>query len=218
MSTTLFYIHDPMCSWCWGFRPTWLTLQHQLPPHIRIQYVLGGLAPDSQTPMPTAMQQRIQQHWHTIRRKIPGTVFNFDFWTKNQPRRATWPACRAVIATRRQRPAAEHSMILAIQRAYYIEARNPSDDDVLIRLAGKLGLDVSRFQHDLNSTATQRELEQEIALRRKLGANSFPSLILQCHGRCYVIPVDYRRAETMQQHITALADDAATPLHPDPHH
>ncbi|MFT6977114.1 MAG: putative protein-disulfide isomerase, partial [Shewanella psychromarinicola] len=25
-NTTLYYVHDPMCSWCWGYRPTWDTL------------------------------------------------------------------------------------------------------------------------------------------------------------------------------------------------
>ncbi|MCP4060185.1 MAG: DsbA family protein, partial [Pseudoalteromonas sp.] len=22
--TKLIYVHDPMCSWCWGYKPTWL--------------------------------------------------------------------------------------------------------------------------------------------------------------------------------------------------
>ena len=20
---TLYYVYDPMCSWCWGYKPTW---------------------------------------------------------------------------------------------------------------------------------------------------------------------------------------------------
>ncbi len=87
-----------------------------------VQYILGGLAPDTQDPMPQEMQT-----WLKIQQTIPGAGFNLDFWTTCQPRRSTYPACRAVIATRHQQPALEAAMILAVQEAYYLNASNPSD-------------------------------------------------------------------------------------------
>jgi putative protein-disulfide isomerase len=30
MATILYYIHDPMCSWCYGFNPTWNRIQDML--------------------------------------------------------------------------------------------------------------------------------------------------------------------------------------------
>ncbi len=80
---TLFYIHDPMCAWCWGFRPVWqqtkahLQQQH---PALTVQYILGGLAPDTNQPMPTAMQRYIRANWTRIQEVIPETVFDEDFW------------------------------------------------------------------------------------------------------------------------------------------
>mgnify|MGYP000853319151 FL=1 len=44
---TLYYVHDPMCSWCWAFVPTWEQIQRELPNDIEVVYLLGGLAPDS---------------------------------------------------------------------------------------------------------------------------------------------------------------------------
>ncbi|MDX8404943.1 MAG: hypothetical protein R8K50_02180 [Mariprofundus sp.] len=58
----LYYIHDPMCSWCWAFQPVWHQLRAQLPQSIHVHYLLGGLAPDSDVVMPAAMQQSIQAH------------------------------------------------------------------------------------------------------------------------------------------------------------
>jgi putative protein-disulfide isomerase len=55
------------------------------------------------------------------------------------PRRSTYAACRAVIAARRQNPGYEEKMILAIQQAYYLEARNPADSHTLIELASEIG-------------------------------------------------------------------------------
>ena len=51
MNKRLIYVHDPMCSWCWGFAETWQTLTEQLPADMPVVRLLGGLAPDSDEPM-----------------------------------------------------------------------------------------------------------------------------------------------------------------------
>lgn len=188
----LVYVHDPMCSWCWAFRPVWASIRSDLAADIQVSSLLGGLAADTAAPMPVEMQQGIRGIWQTIQQRVPGTEFNFDFWARCQPRRATFPACRAVIAAREQSPAFEESMIVAIQQAYYLQARNPSDDATLIELAGELGLDAERFAGDLQSDRVQALLLDEIRRARRLGADSFPSLVLVEGGRGRLLQLDYR--------------------------
>ncbi|HEY9099513.1 MAG TPA: DsbA family protein [Thiobacillus sp.] len=188
MTATLYYIHDPMCSWCWGFSPAWQQIRAQLPAELPVVYLLGGLAPDTQTPMPQDMQAKLQQTWHTISQRL-GTRFNFDFWTLCQPRRSTYPACRAVLAAQQQD--AGDTMIAAIQHAYYLNARNPSDDATLIELAKEVGLDAARFTQQLNDPATQHELVRQIAQGQALGARGFPSLIYSNDAGNHFIRHDY---------------------------
>jgi len=187
----LYYVHDPMCSWCWGFRPTWTKILNKLPQEIDIKYLLGGLAPDSDEPMPDTMQLQIASYWKKIQQHIPETKFNFDFWKNCQPRRSTYPACRAVIAAREQNPELERSMIKAIQTAYYLKAKNPSDDEVLIELALAFNLDTVVFEADLNAKETQQTLEAEIMLAQRMGAQGFPSMILEIEGNYQIVPLDY---------------------------
>jgi len=198
-NSILFYIHDPMCSWCWAFRPTWLEIQQQLVGKIAVAYLAGGLAPDSDKVMPQAMQADIQGYWHTIQQRVPNTEFNFDFWDNNTPRRATYAACRASIAARRQH--AEKEMIVAIQQAYYLKAQNPSDDAVLIQLAEELGLNVDQFTQRLNHPETQQRLLAEIRYAQHLGAQGFPSLIFQYQQLNHFILIDYNNAEVSLQAI-----------------
>ena len=107
-----------MCSWCWGFRPTWAEIKANLPDEVEVKYLLGGLAPDSKEPMPESMQSDIAGYWRRIQQHIPGTKFNFDFWDKCEPKRSTYPACRAVIAARKQNSEIELDMIDKIQNAF----------------------------------------------------------------------------------------------------
>jgi len=191
----LYYVHDPMCSWCWGFRPTWAEIKANLPEEVEVKYLLGGLAPDSKEPMPESMQSDIAGYWRRIQKHIPGTKFNFDFWDKCEPRRSTYPACRAVIAARKQNPEIELDMIDKIQNAYYMNAQNPSDDSTLVAIAKSLGLDEQQFKTDLNAPETQQQLESEIIMGRQLGAQGFPSMILAKDGKAQYLPLDYNNAE-----------------------
>jgi putative protein-disulfide isomerase len=204
MPPTLYYVHDPMCSWCWGFRPALDRLFAGLPRDIRIERLLGGLAPDSDQPMPDAMRAQLRETWRRIQARIPGTRFNFDFWTHCAPRRSTWPACRAVIAARRQDPAFDQAMTAAAQRAYYLEARNPSDRETLIALAGEIGADSNRFARDLDEEDTRQALADEIARARGMGVDSFPSLVLDRAGSRWRIEVEYTDSAAMLETIRML--------------
>ncbi len=201
---TLYYVHDPMCSWCWGFRPIWQEVQSALTGKLTVRYLLGGLAADNAMPMPADMQANIKDTWAHIQKEIPGTVFNFDFWTQNQPRRSTYPSCRAVIAAGLQgQPQAADNMLLAIQQAYYMQARNPSDSDVLIQLAMDSGLDAAQFKTDLVSSKCEQLLQQDLQMANKLGVRSFPGLVLTCNGSNALISIDYTNSETIVSSILA---------------
>ncbi len=79
MKSTLIYVHDPMCSWCWGFSEVYRQLVEKLPPGLKVERLVGGLAPDSNAAMPEQMQMMLQQTWQRIEQMIPGVNFNFDF-------------------------------------------------------------------------------------------------------------------------------------------
>jgi len=173
----LYYIGDPMCSWCWGFQPTFESIIEMLPPHIDVQYVMGGLAKDTGEPMPIDTQNYIKKQWESVTDKS-SAKFNWDFWETCEPRRSTYPACRAVIAAGEQDPEALGDMFQAIQQAYYLEARNPSNSDTLISLAEDINLDVERFTRDLKSPEINEKLYQDFEIRRSLHADKFPTVIL----------------------------------------
>lgn len=194
---TLYYVHDPMCSWCWAYRPILAQVERGLQNHgVSIVKLLGGLAPDTDQPMPIERQQQLQGIWRTIEEQT-GTQFNHAFWKACSPRRATWPACRAVIAASLQN--AEQAMIYAIQAAYYLRAMNPSEEDTLLQLADELGLDFDRFAADLASDKVANTLEENIQLARQMPVRGFPSWVLDYQGEYHSIALDYH------SHVTTLA-------------
>ena len=203
-NSRLFYIYDPMCSWCYAFSQSWTALQKDLPDNISIIYLLGGLAPDTTEPMPIAMQKNIQQAWQRIEQTVPGVRFNWDFWSRNTPIRSTYPACRAVLAAGKQRAEAAPKMIQAIQTAYYQKAMNPSLPETLQECAREIGLDVKAFSEDLASAAIEQALQHEIQQARSMDVYSYPSLRLVHHDTVFPVTVDYLNHRTMLNQIIAV--------------
>ncbi|MDH3219821.1 MAG: DsbA family protein [Gammaproteobacteria bacterium] len=203
MKKQLIYVHDPMCSWCWGFEPTRRKLFSAIAGKIPVRRLVGGLAPDSDEPMPESMQNMLRQTWRRIELTIPGTRFNYEFWDKCKPRRSTYPANRAVLAAREQGEEFDPLMTARIQQAYYLEARNPSDISTLIELAAEIGLDADRFAELLVSESLQQGLLAEIQQARAMGIDSFPSLAVARAGATHPVKLNYTDARAMLQQIEA---------------
>ena len=201
MQDTLIYVHDPMCSWCWGFEPTRKAIFDAVGDRLQIRRLVGGLAPDSEAPMPDSMRQMLQQTWQRIEQSIPGTRFNFEFWEKCAPRRSTYPANRAVLAAREQGSDYDLAMTARIQQAYYLEARNPSDNSTLIDLATEIGLDTELFSKRLVDESLQQALITEIQSTRALGIDSFPSMALHRNGELRHIGLNYTDPGAMLEQI-----------------
>ncbi len=205
MKQTLYYVHDPMCSWCYAFKSVLKKLRELLP-EIHFQTVIGGLAPDSKEVMPEDIQKKVQHAWRSIEKKCPEIQFNFDFWHKTTPIRSTYPACRALLAAKQQGLKFEEMMLEAIQTAYYQQAQNPALDDTLFACAQKMGLQLSQFKQDYTSALIEQQLQAELQLTRKLNVSSFPSLRLELGTSVWPIAIDYRDEHKMLEKIDSLLE------------
>ena len=198
----LYYVYDPMCSWCWGYRDSWLKLSQALgSKDLSIEYKLGGLAPDSDVVMPNEMQQMLQGIWHKIHSQL-GTQFNFDFWTQCAPQRSTYPACRACLIARDNDQ--EQAMLFSIQQAYYLQAKNPSLTSTLAELAESIGFNREWFEQQLNDDEVNVRFHQEISASRQLPIQGFPSLVLAVNGQHIPIAIDYLNWQKTYQQVIDL--------------
>ena len=191
-----------MCSWCWGFEPSLDAVEAALPAGTALRWVMGGLASDSDEPMPDELRAYVQSAWRAVAERT-GATFNHDFWKRCEPRRSTYPACRAVIAAEAKRAGKGRAMFRAIQRAYYLEARNPSDASTLEELAAELGLDREAFASDLRSPQVDALLTADLTLARSLDVSGFPTLVLDAGGRTRTLVRGWAAPEEAVERVLA---------------
>ena len=187
-----------MCSWCYGFQPVLDEVLEELDPSVAVRLVMGGLAPDSEEPMAQSVRAYVQEAWRTIASRT-GVRFEHRFWEVAQPRRSTWPACRAVIAA----GPLGTPLYRAIQRAYYREARDPSWPETLLELALEVGCAREPFVAAWGSAATARAFKSDLELRDRLGARGFPSVGLATPEGLELLTRGWCDADTLRAALAA---------------
>ncbi|GAA6167217.1 DsbA family protein [Sessilibacter corallicola] len=199
----LLYVMDPMCGWCYGFQPELEQFLEKYPA-AQVDWIMGGLAPDSNQPMDESLQQTISSYWHQIEEKTQVT-FNHDFWKLNTPYRSTYPACRAVIAAELLKPNSAQQMTKAIQSAYYLEAKNPSLEETLIGCASSLGLDEKEFIQVFKSEETEQRFQQHLSITHQLQIQGFPALLyINDNNQAYPLALGYNNLAGLEQQLKAI--------------
>ena len=174
----LWYVADPMCSWCWGFSPVIERIRQEYGDRLRMELLLGGLRAGTKTPLPLQQREEILHHWHAVQRAT-GQPFSFEGAMPEGFIYDTEPASRAVIAASRISPDAVFPFFNTVQSAFYVDQQDVAQQEVLERLAVGTGLDAQLFSQVFESDAVKELTVAHFRQARQWGVHGFPTVIGQ---------------------------------------
>ena len=173
----LLYVADPMCSWCYGFSPVIAEIADDFGERLPIQLMMGGLRAGNTKPMTDEDKATIAGHWRKVQ-LATGQPFDFDsFMARKDWVYDTEPACRAVVTMRLLNPRVALAFKARIQRAFYAEGRDTTQESVLADIAGETGVDREMFFAELQSEEARRETQRDILAAQRAGVRGFPTLL-----------------------------------------
>jgi len=181
----IFYVADPMCSWCWGFSPTLRTLSEFLGGRADLTFIMGGLRPLTRTAMDDAQKFEIEQHWKSVAERS-GQPFDHQFFQRDGFVYDTEPACRAVCVVRSVARPLLLDFFEALQRGFYAQNLDITDAAVLSEIARKQGVDHVAFEEHFADVASAYETAGDFHAARQLGVTGYPSVILR-QGKDYAM-------------------------------
>ncbi len=89
----------------------------------------------------------------------------------------TEPAARAVVVVRRHGMEKALAYLSMVQRAFYAENKDVTDDEILADLVSGVDIDRATFLRDLRSDEARTETWHDFAITQRTGITGFPSLI-----------------------------------------
>ncbi|MCG6968356.1 MAG: DsbA family protein [Gammaproteobacteria bacterium] len=214
--TIVWYVADPMCSWCWGFSSVVERLKRDYQDTLPFALLLGGLRPFTREPISDPMREEILHHWRQVH-DMTGQEFSFAGAMPEGFIYDTEPPCRAVVAVGKLYPSLTFDYFKAVQRAFYLEQKNVTRESVLAELLETIGVDGSApqtlsrkapFLQEFRSEACQKMTQAHFHKSREFGVRGFPSMILQHQKKYFLLTSGYRSYDELRSEIEACLREA----------
>jgi putative protein-disulfide isomerase len=162
-----FFYTDPACPWSWSIEPAMRRLVVEFGETVELRPVMGGLAREFGDPLPVVAD------WLTAA-DASGMPVDPRLWIESPPA-SSYPACLAVKAAAEQGPVVEAAYLRVLREGFAVRRRKLDGTDALMAAAREVaGLDVARFQIDLQSNAMAElfgaDLERAEAAAERAGA------------------------------------------------
>lgn len=183
-TTTLHYIHDPLCGWCYGAAPLVKAARAVLP----VQAHGGGMmAGPARRPVTADLRAFVLPHDRRIAQRTGqpfGPAYADGLLHDTSAVLDSEPPIAAMLAADRL-AGRGLDMLARLQTAHYVEGRRIADGTVIEDLAEEIGLDRPAFAQALReaqAAQVQQHIGQTRALMRRLDVHGFPGFVLEGEG------------------------------------
>ncbi|ROZ71273.1 DsbA family protein [Ramlibacter sp. WS9] len=193
MNTTLHYLFDPLCGWCYGAAPIVSGLLEA--PGVKVDMLPTGMfSGGAARPMDDAFAGYAWSNDQRIER-LTGQHFSEQYRNRvlgnRQQRFDSGPATLALTAVALTDPAREPEALQAIQRARFVDGRDVTSAETLADLLKSLDLGeaAARLAHpdaDLLG-ATRARMGRAQALMQEFGVGGVPTLIAESGAKRWVL-------------------------------
>jgi putative protein-disulfide isomerase len=189
--TTLHYIYDPLCGWCYGAAPLVKAAREVLDVRPHGGGMMAGPNRQAITPQ---LRAYVKQHDERIA-QLTGQHFGQGYieglLNDNSVALDSEPPTAAMLAAQ-EIAGRGLDMLAQLQIAHYVEGRHIADRATLIEVAAALGLDPTAFAEALDRQSgevLQRHFKETRKLMSAVSARGFPSFVLETDGILQILNV-----------------------------
>lgn len=214
--TTLHYIFDPLCGWCYAAAP--LVRAARELPGLTVAFHGGGMMTGRyRRPITPEWRDYVLPHDRRIA-QLTGQPFGdayFDGLLRDTGAMMdSAPPTTAILAAEAV-AGRGLDMLHRLQSAHYVDGLRIADTAVLQRIAVELGLNAAAFDSAyarLEGAATEAHISDSRRLLARVGGQGFPTFVLeQADGALQVLDIGpwLGKPDAWQAHLAGLAPAAA---------
>lgn len=204
-SRAVVYVMDAYCGWCWGFAPRLAEFAAANRHRIAFSAVSGGLFTGERA-APLAAYPHIPEANARIAR-LTGAPFGAAY--QQQLRQGTLvmdstDAAAGLAALRAEQPGRAIHWAHRLQEAFYQDGLSLSQPSTIAGIAARDGLDADAVLARLADGSARAQALADFALARRLGATSYPTLLLVDGPAVHPLPATGTALEALNQRLDEL--------------
>lgn len=210
IQTTLHYVYDPLCGWCYGASP--LLKAAATLPNLRLQLHGGGLwLAERRRPMGRALRDYVRPHDERIA-ALTGQPFGARYFDEllldAQGVLDSEPPLRAILAVT---ALGGHplTMLQRIQECHYRDGVRVGEFALLAGLAAEQGIEHESFRAAFDAAPLAEHLRDSQWWLRRIGGQGYPTLALQRGERLERVDISAMlgRPEALRQWLAVRCED-----------
>ncbi len=176
----LYYVTDPICSHCWALEPVLRKFEAQYGQYFNMHTLMGGLLEnwDGFADKANGINgpADVAGHWREVgehsRMPIDGTL-----WYDN-PIESSFIPSRVFKVIHKQNPEIADTFLRRTREALFAFNKNIAQDDILIDLVNKVGLNGVEIVKQSKLPEADTSLQEDFQLVRQLGVRGFPTIVM----------------------------------------
>ncbi len=181
--TTLHYVFDPLCGWCYGAAPL-ISAARDVPDLTIVLHAGGMMAGANRHAVTSKLRDYVMSHDKRIA-QLSGQTFGSAYFDEllcdSNAVLDSAPPSTAILAAE-ELAGRGLDMLHRLQLAHYVEGRRIADTAVLVQLAQELGLTPRAFAETfacLAGAVTERHFTESHHWLARIGAQGFPTIALE---------------------------------------
>ncbi|NJO05290.1 MAG: DsbA family protein [Chloroflexaceae bacterium] len=180
----LIYGFDPLCGWCFAFRPTMraVTATHS---DLPITLAYGGLVVGARVEPIAAMRDYLRRglaQVQAVSGATAGPQFYNGLLAEGTYISNSEPPCRAIYVVEHLAPNRAYAFADTLPYTFYGQGQPLDNADVLAALATAQGIDAAQFVQMWHSSAAIEGTQHAFQRARAAGIHTYPTLIYERDG------------------------------------
>jgi putative protein-disulfide isomerase len=203
---TLIYGFDPLCGWCFAFRPSLAALRTAYP-DLPITLRYGGLVTGERVAPIAASRDYLRNGLEQVRQTAgvaAGAAFYEGLLAEGTYVSNSEPPCRAIWAIEQLAPAAAYAFADRLPEAFYVHGRPLDDPAVLSELAAAEGVDAALFLELWQSDTARNATQVAFRHAQQAGFTTYPTLVYQRGDATTTVVRGFLAPDALVARISAL--------------
>ncbi len=203
----IYYIQDPLCSWCYGFQPVLNELYQSFKDKLEFKVLSGGLFQNQKSSASADFRSYMDNNYTDVV-KSTGIKFGIGF-TQHTFRSSSaefisdYPSLAITVFKSFDTPF-NLRYTLDVQNAIFFEGIEPNDVKHFAYLALSYGVNTSEFVSRYESSDFLHHTYEEYFLTAKLGVTKFPSLLIQHNEKLQTLNSGFTSLQELYSKISEI--------------
>ena len=199
----VYYVADPMCSWCYGFTPQFEKIYEKYSKLVDFEIIVGGLNTETNKKLDLEMRDSFKDHWQHIHKET-GMPFDYAILNEKDLVYNTELPCRAVVAVKNLDYSLHIRYFKLLQKSFYTQNKNITKKEVVAQIASELGIDKETFLKKLDDPQIKVETKENFERVEKNGIEGFPTLIFVSDKETKLLNTGYTKHHKIEKMLDKL--------------